>query len=420
MAGNQCSARAASEVFDLRDARAIGDPPADEAFAPFAETVDLPAALLDALARLVHAGSVAGAGGRAPGPDGEDALVAWRRAPMPLPPWADRELIERGQQVFHRWGLPIATVLFTASLPWAYAAANGVQVLARLSDLSDRDIRRRIAETGQMLVDVHDLSLAETDEFDPAGRAVRTIADVRLVHAAVRSILLRSGGWDPAWGVPINQEDLAGTLLTFTVVVFDGLHRLGVSLSAADERAFLHLWAVVGHLLGIDHRLICLEVPAARRLRDEIATRQHAPSEAGRRIMAVLLAELERSMPRGFSSAPRTFVRHVAGAPIADLLGVGPAAPWGRLLRPAAAVGRVVTRTPAARLVAGWPGRLIAAAMFRMYIEVGLDGRPSRFRVDDDQMRRWRLATGERRAERRIARHTTRLPNRFPNQGAPS
>ena len=44
--------------------------------------------------------------------------------------------------------------------------------------------------------------------------------------------------WDRAWGVPVNQEDLLETLLTFTEIVFEVFDRTGVVYSEDDADAF--------------------------------------------------------------------------------------------------------------------------------------------------------------------------------------
>ena len=73
----------------------------------------------------------------------------------PAPAWIDDAMVAQGQDVFREWSLDIVTSLFCASLPFAYAAAQGVEVLERISQLADPEtVARRIAETGQMLLDV--------------------------------------------------------------------------------------------------------------------------------------------------------------------------------------------------------------------------------------------------------------------------
>jgi hypothetical protein len=55
-----------------------------------------------------------------------------------------------------------------------------------------------------------------------------------------------------------------------------------VSLSAADEEAYLHVWNVIGYLLGVDERLLAHDMIQARELRARIERRQFAASPEGR------------------------------------------------------------------------------------------------------------------------------------------
>ena len=57
-------------------------------------------------------------------------------------------------------------------------------------------------------------------------------------------------------GVPINQEDLLGTLGTFTVTTFEVMEKLGVPWNDEAELAYLMLWDRVGELLGIGTRAV--------------------------------------------------------------------------------------------------------------------------------------------------------------------
>ena len=52
-------------------------------------------------------------------------------------------------------------------------------------------------------------------------------------------------------GVVLNQEDLLGTLLTFTITVFEVLETFGQSWTADEQDAYLHLWDLVGAHLSI-------------------------------------------------------------------------------------------------------------------------------------------------------------------------
>jgi hypothetical protein len=104
--------------------REIGDPDADKvvhAILARTQNIDTDAtleALMAALRDLSDSGPV----------------TRWVEHVERFPVWADVDLVERGQRVFTAWSLDIVTSLFCASLPFAYAAAKGTQVLKRQSE----------------------------------------------------------------------------------------------------------------------------------------------------------------------------------------------------------------------------------------------------------------------------------------------
>lgn len=344
----------------------------------------------------------------------EPWMRAWVDEPSALPEWAQPDLIGRGQRFFVAWDLDIVTALFCASLPFAYAAADGVAVLAQVSQLAESaNAARRIAETGRWLV-----AVASPGGLEPGAAGYLRTREVRLLHAAIRADLDR---WDAAsLGCPINQQDLLGTLLSFTTVVFESLDRLGIAVGDEDRRAYLHLWAVIGHLLGIDDAERIADPAEADRLSAALAARLHAPSPAGRRLMAVLLTEMELSMPRGMRLLPRALVRHLIGDDVADMLSVPPATRWTGVLRAVDRASRVAGATSAGRALLRLPSRLVGRSMIRMWIDRTLAGTQApAFELDHALLSRWRVtvpsnpagaSTGARiRRRARQARHAWRL-----------
>ncbi|MCV7099311.1 oxygenase MpaB family protein [Mycobacterium palustre] len=240
---------------------------------------------------------------------------------QPLPPWADPDKIKRGQQIFETWGVLITLCLFCASLPAAYAAANGVKVL-HLTARLDTDARRRVMETGQFLMDA--LAVGGLDDH---GKGRRTIQRVRLMHSAVRNLIKARNRKDPRlwdarnWGTPINQEDLAGTLLTFSYVVAEPMPRLGVRLPAKDVDAYLHTWNVIGHLLGVRDEMMAHDVTEAAALVNAIRRRQFRASPEGQEMAAALLKLLDELTPfHRFDDTIPPLIRHLIGDEAADML----------------------------------------------------------------------------------------------------
>ena len=90
---------------------------------------------------------------------------------------------------------------------------------------------------------------------------------MRLLHAALRRWLTRSGGLERHRVLvpervyvegerPINQCDLAITLGIFCYQNLRSLQRMGVILSSADQAAYMSMWRYAGLVLGIDPAIL--------------------------------------------------------------------------------------------------------------------------------------------------------------------
>ena len=275
----------------LDELREVGDPPADAVVARDLRRrpgrVRQPP---DEDARAQRRGALqAAAGGRAPLPGRTDDL----------PDWADPERIAVGERFFGQHGPGCVMALACASLPACYAARKGVQVL-HLTARLQTDPVRRIGETAQLTLDA-----MAPGGLAPGGAGVRDAQKVRLMHAAVRHLVGTSGAWDPDWGVPVNQEDLGGTLMTFSIVVVDSLRRLGVSVSDEEADAYLHAWNCVGHIMGVDARLLADTEDEGRALSQRIIERQWAPCPEGQAMTKALIDTMETRRRARSSTASR-------------------------------------------------------------------------------------------------------------------
>lgn len=228
-----------------------------------------------------------------------------------LPRWFDRGRILAAQRWSKQYLLHIVTALFHAALPSAYAAERGATVLLATGRMAT-DLERRVNETARFVVDV----LAE-GSFEPAGTGIRSIQQVRLVHAAVRRGLCDRHPWPE---VPLNQEDQLGTLLTFSVVVVRAVRRLGVTVSNAEADGFLHLWRVAGALLGIEEALLPVDFASAEALATRIAERHFRASAAGQQLTRALIEGIDAHVR--IPGITHYLVHRLAGHRVAELLGV--------------------------------------------------------------------------------------------------
>ena len=189
-----------------------------------------------------------------------ESVIKYFNSNNQLPVWADQKKIKIAQQVFAQYGPEIALILNYKALPLCYSCRNGAKVLATTGRLSSQGndtskLMRRLLETSQMVINV----LAEGG-LAPNGEGIITVKKVRLYHAAIRFFLLHPHKnvepWNKAYyGMPINQEEMAGTLMAFSALVINGLTQIGVDLTTAQKDAYMHTWNIVGHFIGLDPKL---------------------------------------------------------------------------------------------------------------------------------------------------------------------
>ena len=234
-----------------------------------------------------------------------------------LPSWAEPRLMKVGAAFFAKHAEMIMSLLGLLSLPYCYTAANGAMVLY-LSELIRQQTTKRLYDTAVFVWEV-----MGPDAFVKEGNAYEEILKVRMMHAAVRYYTLQSGKWDNAWGVPINQEDMAGTNLSFSLIVIRGLRMLGFNVSQDEQSAFMHIWAVVGYLTGLDEDLIAKDAKTAQQLDGAIKHRQFCVSTHGQQLTRSLTEHILRvNRSKATANEILGLMRYLLGHDIADKLAI--------------------------------------------------------------------------------------------------
>lgn len=246
----------------------------------------------------------------------EDYFAEVRR----LPDWVRPFKLEIAADVFRKHGPKILMVLLGKSLPTCYTCWRGAKVLAGtgrlLADGTLEPFTRRLMETAQFVV-----NLLTPNAFAHDGRAILSIQKVRLMHAAIR-YFAQEYHWDrETYGVPINQQDLVGTLLSFSVVIADGLGQLGIELEPEEKSAWYHLWHLVGVLMGIDEDLLSEDEEQCRALMNAILDQQSGPSPEGVGLTRACLELMEARMVFGpLQRLAPVLMRFFIGDRYADML----------------------------------------------------------------------------------------------------
>lgn len=294
----------------LDAARRLGDPPADDVVAAILGTCEVPApaqpaasasaatcdgSAAERLARVKALNKLIGSwGNNAQVAAGDDPLgpqlAEFIAVANKLPDWACPDRIQRAQLMFMDQGVLSVTALFCASLPDSYVLPDLAAVLHATGQL-DSNVIHRIRATGAMIFPV--MMMGGLVPGSSEGGGIAQILKVRLIHAMVRNLILRTTpeavvnaerqapatggkvpklaevqrgdapmaalhvmGWDiDARGVPNDQEELAYTLLTFSYVFLRAMRDLDIPFSDQECEDYLHAWNVAGYFLGIDRDL---------------------------------------------------------------------------------------------------------------------------------------------------------------------
>lgn len=305
-------------------------------------------------------------------------------------PEFDPARIVAGQQVFELHGPEVLMVLCCYSLPASYTAKKGVHVLGQTGRLESHP-KRRLLETTQMVVDVMTPGgLVVGENARNHGKGIRSAQKVRLMHAAIRRLILDAHGqeWIDKYQIPINQEDLAGTLMTFSRVVLDGLARLGAPTTVLQRESYLYAWRAIGRVMGVREELIPADLDEARTLTDTIRRRQSAKSDVGDAMTAALLAVMEDSLPRVLHGFPPTLLRFFLEDDVKYL--TMPPANWTRVLVVIMhAMTRAVDLLVGASRVSRWLYRAFNKRLIEGFLEVERGPKRPNFAIPDHLARQW-------------------------------
>jgi ER-bound oxygenase mpaB/B'/Rubber oxygenase, catalytic domain len=305
-------------------------------------------------------------------PDIAQALQAYLQVAQALPDWAEPALIARAEALFMDYGALSCILLFCASLPECYVVPDLSAVLHAAGQL-EAHTEYRIRATAAMIFPV----MLHGGLTSAQGSGIAQVLKVRLIHATIRNLILHGDPQDAAqtrmavaptpslwdsqrlhealfahgWntttqGLPCNQEELAYTLLTFGYVFLRSLRRLGLGLSPEDERAYLHAWNVMGHVLGIERRYMADTMGEAEALFARMQARGRAsPVAPDPRpgLGQALMHAMEHAIPlRAAKAFPVLMTRHLCGGQAMRELGIDRRVPW--LAHALFALGMGITR----------------------------------------------------------------------------
>ena len=243
----------------------------------------------------------------------KQALVA---AVTGLPKWADERQLKNGAAFFANHANEIMKLLGLLSLPYCYTAANGAMVLY-LSARMRNDAPKRLKETADFV-----WAIMSPTAFSKHGKGFVEILKVRLMHAAVRYYTNLDTAWkNEEYGIPINQEDMAGTNLSFSFIVIRGLRRLGYNFNLQQKLSFMHLWNIIGNSMGVDQSLLPKDLKQAVWLEKAIKSEQFKASDHGKELTSSLIEHIKKTAgPKIATEEIVGLMNHLLGDEVAQML----------------------------------------------------------------------------------------------------
>ncbi len=298
-----------------------------------------------------------------------------------VPAWLDWETCDRGGALLMRAGPLGGAVLGARSLVLGYASPAGNKPLVFSGRLKEQ-VGRRVNETARFVQ-----AVCRRGGMRPLADGWQITVKVRLIHAQVRRMILKSGRWNAAaWGAPVNQHDMAGTTLLFSVSIVDGLRKLGMAVSAEEAERYVHLWRWVGRVIGVDPDILPASEADAMRLGELMAMTLGEPDDDSRALTRALFdapfegKKTRRELREAAANVllGRLVCRELIGDELADKLGV-PRTPlryaMPMMRRFVGAVEKFTKTVPYAERGA----ELVGTRYWDRVVEIGLQGATAEF-----------------------------------------
>ncbi|MEQ9362645.1 MAG: oxygenase MpaB family protein [Leptospirales bacterium] len=314
-------------------------------------------------------------------PNLPESLRALMQQVTHKPLWVDLDKVNLGGATYMRAGFLGSLALLCYSLPYGYLSPAANKPLVFSGRLVQRAYRR-LMETSRFVLEV-----CKPGGLEVGAPGFMISVRVRLMHAQVRRLLLKSGRWETrAWGVPINQSDLLGTNTLFSIIVLQALRKCGLTFSEEESEAVMHFWKYNGYLSGIEPEILASTESEGWRILNLIMDSREAADDDSRTLARSLMdagGEAAHSVmgfeeTRWVSRALYGFSQAFIGAENARELNY-PKTIWSRLL-PFLKI--LVACTEVFRKIA--PGgnkfaRRVGERMWQFAITNGLQGRPAQF-----------------------------------------
>ncbi|WP_443081571.1 oxygenase MpaB family protein [Tsukamurella sp. USMM236] len=179
-------------------------------------------------------------------PEAPGMLRAFFEDMETAPEWVDWDRILLGGQLMRSGGADGFSIARDVALMGGYLFSGFNQTLLRTGAL-EKGSNKRFAETSQWALDV-----IVPDGLRPGGAGYRSTLHVRFIHSMVRRHVMALPDWDyETYGLPINQTDMAATLVGALIAPVTTGTGIGMVANPREYEAAAHLTRYVGRLMGV-------------------------------------------------------------------------------------------------------------------------------------------------------------------------
>ncbi len=302
-----------------------------------------------------------------------------------VPPWVDDETLERGGNLLMRAGVVGGIVLGAKSLVLGYASPGGNKPLVFSGRLVEQ-ASRRLNETSRFVQ-----AVCRPGGMRRFSDGFQITVKVRLMHAQVRRMLQKSGKWQShQWGLPINQHDMAGTTLLFSLSVIEGLRSFGLKMTRTEVESYMQLWRYVGRVIGVDPDILPTSEFDAWPLAQLIECTMGEPDDDSRALVRALFEhpvnEARTERQKAFAVRQVLFGYGVCRGLLGDELSDKLAIPRNSYRFALPTMRALVTAAENVRIRSSWADRtalVTGRAYWDKVIEIGLAGATAEFRLPE-------------------------------------
>lgn len=277
------------------------------------------------------------------------------------PDWVDDKLVRQGGELYRRGGMEVIYAGRDVAFLGGYQASAFNKTLLLTGALA-KGPTRRLAETLSWALDC-----TAEGGMERLGPGWKSTLRVRLIHALVRRHVQRLPEWRMTeWGLPINQIDMAATLLGTVNIPILGARVLGMPQTRHERDAATHSGRYIGWLMGVEPRWLAEDEHSALLLLYQLLLSLSNPDETSVELARPMADEPLHRPYANFAALRGRFdrARHLSisrlflGRTGMRNLGLSPwTLPWYPLLN----LPRTLSRHLRSHLVPGGKQRLAAA-----------------------------------------------------------